>query len=467
VRERVGDLAVSVAAFVGEGRRSDAVYRDFFGNAYVLRNQLDPTNVNVAISWRGLSLRFLGDWMHTTAQDGLARSEPAPVATDFDDQLAELKYAWKPRADLTITPRLAYKRQQPWRVVDPGATSFYEKTAERYTGSLTVEWKPTAQIDLLAGAEAFASRAQLDDTTHLGDGLQRPLAAGDHDAFETEAAFAQLLLDHRIVNLSVGARVEHNSRFGSVLLPRIGVTRAFGPLYVKLLAAQAFRAPGHEPFSLNLELRPEETTTYEVEVGDRLGDHVFASANLFDISISDPFVYDYDPSAGLERYRNFAQAGSRGVEAALRVQYPTVRGGLSWSFYDAGGRNQVALYAVPGHDEITSGFPAHKIVADATVRIADKLDLSPSLIVLGPTYGPIGRDGAGALQLGREDTTVLVDAFLVRHDLAVPGLEVGVGVDDLLDQGVRYLDRSAIAHAPLPGPTREYMLRVGYRYDLD
>jgi outer membrane cobalamin receptor len=467
VRQHLGELRVSIDAFLGEARRSDATYADFFGHAYRLPNQLDPTIVDVGLAFRGARLHLLGDWMHTTSQDALAASAPAPVETDFDNQYAELTYAWKPVADLTVTPRLAYKRQRPWRVTDPAAASFYEKTAERYTGSLTVQWQARSHVQLLVGAEAFTSRAQLDDTTHTGAGLQQPLAGGDRDEFSTQSGFAQLLVDHRIADLSLGVRVEHNSRFGSVVLPRIGVTRAFGRLYAKALVSQAFRAPGHEPFSLNLALRPEKTTTYEIEAGYRVGDHVLISANLFDLTIRDPFVYDFDPAAGTERYFNFAQTGSRGLEASLRVEYPRARGELTWSFYDAAGRNQVALYAVPGRDDITSGFPAHKVVATGGFRVAHQLELSPTAILLGPVSGPTARAADGTVVFGREGATLLIDLFLQRTDLAVPGLDLGVGVDDLLDQGVVYLDRSAIAHAPLPGPTREYLLRATYRRDLD
>jgi outer membrane receptor for ferrienterochelin and colicins len=466
LRQRLGEVAISVAAFLGEGRRSDATYRDFFGNAYRLPNQQDPALINVAVGYRGLSLRLIGDWMHTTSRDGLAVSEPAAVSTDFESQLAELTYTWHLGDGLTLTPRLAYKRQRPWRVTDDTASSFYEKTAERTTAALTLGWALPPHVELLAGAEVFTSEARLDDTARVGVGLQRPLAGGDTDEFSTVSGFAQVLVDHPIANLSLGARVEHNSRFGTVLLPRIGVTRRFGRFHAKLLVSQAFRAPGHEPFSLNVDLRPEKTTTYEVEAGYRVGAHVLASANLYDLTINDPFVYDFDPSAGTERYFNFARTGSRGFEAAVRAQYPDVRGELTWSFYDAAGRNQVALYAVPGDEHVTSGFPAHKVTASATVRIADDLELSPTVILLGPRVGPAAVDAGGAVVFGRQDATLLVDLFLVRHDLAVPGLELGVGVADLLDQGIVYPDRSAIAHAPLPGPTREYLLRVTYRHDL-
>ncbi len=467
-RDRVAGVDVGVSASLGEGRRSDGYYRDFFGGAYRLPNRVDPAMLDVGLGWHGLEVRGLGHWLRTSSQDAVNVSEPAPVDTDFASYFLDARYAWRLTDTVTLTPRATFKRQQPWQVRDLAAITYYRKTAARYTGSVTLDWAVREHLDVLAGAEAFTSRARLVDTANTGVGFQQPLAEGDHDSFSTLTAYSQVLLDHRWANLSLGARLEWNSRFGAVMVPRIGVTRGLGRLHTKLLLSQAFRAPGHEPYSLNVDLRPEKTTTYELEVGYQLGEHVFAGANLFDITTRDPFVYDFDPLVGAERYLNFPRTGSRGVEAVVRAQHERGRAQLTGSYYDASGKNQVALYAVPGQDDVTSGFPAWKLTLSGSARVAEHLSLSPSVVVLGPVWGPVGVEGsADDLTFGEQDATLLLGIYALRRDLAVPGLDLGIGVADLLDQGVRYVERSAIAHAPLPGPTREYMLHVSYRRPLD
>lgn len=462
-----GGVRIGVAASIGEGRRSDAEYRDFFGSAYPLPNRIDPSMIDVGLAWRELDLRLIGHWFDTTSRDAGARSEPAAVPTDFHGAFAALSYAWHVAPRITVTPRLAYKRQRPWKVTDLAASTYYQKTSERYLASTHVDWEPSERVAILGGAEVFVSRARLDDRTNVGVGFQEPLAEGDRDQFTTASGFGQAIVRHRWATLSLGLRLEWNDRFGAVILPRLGLTRVFGRAHLKLLASQAFRAPGHEPYSLNLDLRPERTTAFEIEGGYQLGDHAHLGLNVFDVTIRDPFVYDFDEAAGRERYVNFPKTGSRGVEAVMRIQHTRARGELAAAFFDTGGRNQVDLYAVPGRDDVTSGFPAYTVSAHGRVGIADHLVLGPSAIYIGPVWGPMGLDGAGDVVFGVEDPALLLGVFATRSDLAVRGLDIGLGVHDLLDRGVQFVERSNIAHAPLPGPTREYALHVEYRRELE
>ncbi len=459
-------VELGVAAVLGEGRRSDEFYEDFFGNRYRLPNRLDPALVTVGIGAGRFDLHLMVDWLRTTSRDALTVSEPQAVRTDFFGVFVDTRYRWQLTRQITLTPRLSYKRQKPWWVTARDAITYYDKTAERYGGGLTLDWAVRDAVELLVGAEAWTNRARLDDTASAGTGLQQPFGTSNTHHFATLVGYAQLLGEHRWANLSAGVRLEWNSRFGAVVVPRVGVTRAFEHAHVKLLLSQAFRAPGHEPLGLNPRLAPETTTTFELEAGYKIGEYLFVGANAFDITIRDPFVYALDPATMAEGYFNFSKNGSRGAEGTLRVQHPRGRATMTWSFYDTSGKNEVESYRVPGRDDILSGLAAHKVTLDGTVRVTDQLTLSPSAVFIGSVFGPTSYDAAtDELLFGREPPTLLLNLFALRTDLAVPGLDVGIGVHDLLDQGIRFLD-GTIAHAPLPGPTREYILHTTYRRDL-
>ena len=71
-------------------------------------------------------------------------------------------------------------------------------------------------------------------------------------------------------------------------------------------------------------------------------------------------------------------------------------------------------------------------------------------------------DGAGNLALGRIGAQTTLDLFAAWADLGTPGLEVGIGVRDLLDEGSLLAQPYPGGHAPLPGGGREAMIRVRY-----
>lgn len=462
VFKSAGDLAVTFAAFVGQGQRSGALYRDLYGNEYRLTDsaRLDPLMLNFGATYKGLSVRLIAEDYRTTTRDAFDQSLNAPVDMAFRGLNFELKYAWAAADRLTVTPRFSYKRHRPWRITDlvVGRSLYYDKTAERWLAGTVLDYALGNRLTLMGGIEAFHDRAWLNDETNVGVGLQRPVAA----PYWTYAAFAQVLAQHWLANASLGARYEYNSRFGGALVPRAGLTRAFGRFNAKLLFSQAFRAPGHENFALNPDVEPERTTVWEMESTYRIGDHVSVGANLFDLTIRDPIVYLVDPTSGAESYVNAGRTGTRGVEAECRLKVSWGYAALRYSFYDSTGKNEVAAYAVPGRDDVLRAFPKHKVTLDGSALLWQHLVLSPSAVWLGTRYGTLDVGADGRPRVGAEGPTLLLNFFAAYQNLLVEGLELGAGVYNLLDQSLRFLQPHDSRHAPLPGPTREWVARLTF-----
>ena len=57
---------------------------------------------------------------------------------------------------------------------------------------------------------------------------------------------------------------------------------------------------------------------------------------------------------------------------------------------------------------------------------------------------------------------ILANIFLRYGDLFIKGLDLGVGVYDLFDQQVKYIQPYNSFHAPLPGPSREFIVKLSY-----
>jgi len=58
----------------------------------------------------------------------------------------------------------------------------------------------------------------------------------------------------------------------------------------------------------------------------------------------------------------------------------------------------------------------------------------------------------------------MLNLFASYDDLLAPGLVLSLGVHDLLDSGYDFVQPYAGGHAPLPGPAREWVLRLGYEF---
>jgi outer membrane receptor protein involved in Fe transport len=208
------------------------------------------------------------------------------------------------------------------------------------------------------------------------------------------------------------------------------------------------------------DIRPERTTVYEAELGWQPLDGVSLVANVFDLTVKKPLVYSF---AGLDAYTNEGRTGSRGVEAELQLRHRRSSATLSYAFYSASGKNRVPEYAVAGDRTLLAGFAGHKLIATARVRPTRHVVLSPTITWLSERAFFDGTEAAGDPAAGRIGSRTYVDLFASWQDVGgARGLEVGVGVRDLLDEGSVYVQPYPGGHAPLPGNGREVWVRARY-----
>ena len=458
---------LTAAGVVGLGRAySSGTYTDFAGDSYAMSQSAsrDPLFAKLAFGFRGLRVDAIYDDYTMTIRDGVGPVTPG-VRQRFRSYHLGARYNIKLRDDMTLTPYFGLIHQTPWQITDTSSELFYDKTVSRYTFGTSLSYDASEHLNILGGVEAFADRAHLGATELVG--LQTMFGDSTEVAYDTIATYGQVLVNHEIANLTVGARLEHHSAVGSSLVPRVALTRVFGRLHAKLLAAQAFRAPGVENINLSGgSLAPEKTTVFEGEVGYELTQHMYLALNAYDITIKKPIVYDFDQAAMTEGYMNGDHTGTRGIEVDYRVKYPRGYANLNYSYYSSAGKNTVDAYAVPGHDEALLAFPSHKVAMTTRLDLYKGLAFTPSAVIYGPRYGYLTGDVDGTPMIGREPTTALVNLYARYSNLLTKGLEVGAGVFDVADQHVRYLQPYNGGHAPLPGPGREFVLRVSYEKKL-
>ncbi len=464
--EELGGLELSASGFLGQSRLSGSTYTDFGGASFLMRDNsgAEPAYLNLNAAWRGLELSFVYDGYKTLDRTGFGEAFGKPVRLGFPGYYLGARYELALGEHLTLTPRVRYKHQSPWNMVDSDPlardAAYYKKTFERLDASLALAWKPLEGLDLAGGVQG-----QLDRATVHGElvGTNQPFSKGREVSYRNLALFLQGVWQNPIVDVTAGARYERHSAVGDSFVPRIGLTRQLGDLHLKALMSDAFKAPGVENISLNPEIRPEKTRVYEIEAGYLFGESVYAAVNLFDMTIDGPIVYSMDLATGEENYVNYNHAGVNGAEAVLRYEHPRVSAALAYAYYRARD-NEVPVYAVPGEPTTLLGFARHKLAVSGRVEALRRLFVAPSLVFLSGRHGYTATGMGSAPQLERTASTWLVDLFVSYRPTTFGGLELGAGVYNLLGQRSLYLQPYDGGHAPIPSMGREIALRVAYEH---
>jgi outer membrane receptor for ferrienterochelin and colicin len=462
----LGGLELSVAAFSGKGSRSDGVYRDQAGGEFNMAGQspMRALFLNVGARLGDFELRFIMSSMDMETRDGFDAVTEELVPMQFITYLAQVTQTIRLTDMLTLTPKLRYKRQQPWRLLDKTFSVVLDKTVERSGATLDVELEPLEELVFLVGADTFIDRGEINDPELPG--FETPSGEQRQVSHLNLAVYGQVTWDTPIVDLALGARYEAHSQFGASFVPRIALTRAIDRFHVKALASSAFRAPSIENITLNPEIVPERTTTFELEAGYLFTDELFIAANVFDISIYHPIVYAYDAATDREGYFNFERTGTRGAELDIRLGLPRVSANLTYSFYTAAGKNEVQLYQVPGSSTLLLGAAAHKLTLATRVELTRDLSFNPSAVVLSARKGLFGRDANENPVVGTINPQVFVNVFVSYRNLLIEGLDVGVGVFDLFDERQQFVQPYDGAHAPLPGASREVFMTLSIEEPL-
>jgi outer membrane cobalamin receptor len=456
-----GGVRFGATASVGTGAASDRTYVGYAGDRLDLAgaSEIRPATVTARLAWRALEVRALFDDYRVDARDAYGDVVARDLTARWRTAAVDARSSFDLGGNVTVTPRLTYRWEQPWQARDASLPeTYYDVTNERLTGRVSATWDSLWGPSLVAGAEAFVERGRVND---FSNGLLSYGEAGESSV--TNRSVAGVLeagLDTSLANLLAGARLERHSEFGTSFVPRFAATRLFGPLHAKLLASGAYRAPSIENVNYQATaIRPERTWVFEGELGWQASDSIYAVANVFDLTVEKTIVFSFD---GSDVYTNEGRTGSRGAEVEVQVRRGPHTGSLSYAYYDARDKNRVPAYEVAGDRARLVGFAGHKAVAAATLRPTHHLVLSPAVVFLSERAAYSGAEAPGEAAAGRVGARTYLDLFAAWRDLGARGLELGVGLRDALDEGAVFVQPYPGGHAPLPGSGREVWLRLRY-----
>jgi outer membrane cobalamin receptor len=481
--KKFGDVSLTASAFVGQANRGDGVIFSEDGEQLeMLDNQvLLPLRFDLGAQWEGLKARVFYDRYNSMSWVAYGGTVTKPLPNNFISFGADVSYDVKLTEKLTLTPRVSYLRQTPWQFNDPSTLDedspnyglFFDKTASRALGSLVLSGDVLPNLFVTVGTEVFFDNAVASPLTPKNALFEREfdangniLRASPMVSYNNIGGYVQGLWTNDIVNVNAGVRVDKYSAVPIAAVPWIGLTKIVGDFNAKLLFGQNFRAPTIENIRINSGIKPEITTALELQLGYQISYNMLISANIFTVSIADPIVFT--TIDGAETYFNYPRTGSNGFELEYSVKDFWGFLNLNYSYY-AASNNQVQEYVVADDDQTLLAFARHKVTLNASFRfLSDNLTINPSATFLSERFGFAGFDDDGTAKFQRFDPAFLLNTFVHwRSAFSVPGLEIGVGVYDILNARYTFIQPYNANNPPLPGPSREITARFSYTLAWD
>ena len=475
VGDKIKDFEYSISQSVSQGNKTDYVMYNAdttwnYKNGYSgTRNQM----LNINMKYKGLKTTFIIDNYNTSLF-----KDSTGITTSFKHISGDIRYDIKLlRDNLTITPRFNFQKSTPWFV-----NKAANKTVEKYTGGVIAKYDLNKNINLIAGSEFMIAEGRyFQPTDTFFKFNEKPVID-----FYNQAYYVQGLIKAKYFNLTVGGRYDNigSIRGDSGMLrytplfssfaPRIGITKVIHDFHFKFLMSKAFRSPSIGNMAANRTIRPENTYIQELEIGYKISKKIFITGNFFNQRIVDPIVYDNRYSTTW--YDNSIPMGTMGTEFEFRYRSARWYASANYSFYAPGNlsffkgefvrfdKPVTNLYSMgtPGKEFL--GMPQHKIAINQCINFFNnKLTVNNSLIYSSRQYA-WSYNPDGLYQLYQFYSSWMWNIYAEYQDLFINGLNVGVGVFDILNKGPFYAQPYLGHISPLPGPTREFTIRIIYNF---
>lgn len=450
--------AWDLSLFKGKGTVSDGPFESLDGD-YSVDNladvtKADPLNISAGVRLGGLSVRALYDEFETS--DPISFSEHKNFYSD-------VRYQARVNDNLTVTPSFRYYNQIPWSF---GTKEPFEydlrARAERMWGQVEVSYDISRKVNLHFGTLYFADKGTDLLTGDYFDG-------GKSFRMNNYAGFVQGLVKHRLANATVGFRYERNNAYGSAFVPRLALTKKIENFHFKALYSRAFRAPSilNVYEALTGDIKPEKSDALELELGYQFTPAMLFSLNAFSLTTNDVIIYGSEGEGDTfdEWYENYAKSGTRGLELVYSVRKTSWYLNASYAYNQAIDDNTVEKYTVPQTSKLYVGFPASRLTVNANVKVLEKLNANASIIYSSKRYGYDAINALDEPVVNALSAYTLVNLFL-NYRQVLPGFTLGAGVFDLLNQRPAIPQAYNGDYAPIPGRSREYIVKLSYQIDF-
>jgi outer membrane receptor for ferrienterochelin and colicin len=462
VSRKNDNVSWDASFYRGKGIVSDQKnYQDLYKDSTVQNlaktTIADPMNLNFGLRYKGLSARAMYDYYKT--------SDPF-LYIFFKNFSADVKYSLKVNPKLTVVPQVKYYHQIPWSWGDrKSEESFFKIKAERLYGQVEMIYDISRKVNVNFGGIYFEDKGTdlLTDSAFHGNKTMM---------LQNFAFFGQGLIKHRLVNATIGFRYEKNNRYGAAFVPRIALTKKIENFHFKILYSQAFRAPSIQNINKELvagKIKPEKSDVAEVELGYQFTPEMLFTINAFSITTKKILIYGSQGIAGVdfsEWYTNATKSGSRGFEVIYSIRKKVFYANLTYSFSSAiKVDSTLQTYTVSQTSRQYTGMMMNKVTLNTNFNITKNITFNPTFIYGGKRYAYTTLDVNGDPASNKLNPYLLVNGYL-NYKNVVPGLTVGAGVYDILNQRPAIPQAYNGGYAPVPIRSREFVVKAYYQINF-
>jgi hypothetical protein len=501
IGQKFKDLDVSLNGYYSIANKTNKTYQlpDTMVSYSDGSSKTENENINLKIRYKKLQSTMIYDNYQTGYYNYVINQSSSIYHTNhqFNTFIYDLRYDFQPLRKLTITPRFNYKYGQPWV-----SESFPSKRSiKQITASILAKYDMNDQVKLLAGTEYILTEGHL-------YGINNPVFLFNQSPYVntyTQGYFFQATAHTDLFNITLGGRYDifgivrdlempiHYTPFYNAFAPRIAITKVYDKFHYKVLVSKAFRSPsvGMLNFihiasdSIKYIRAPENTYIQEIEMGYKFNKKMFLTCNLFNVNIYHPLVFVNGS------YYNYKQIGTMGAELEFRYRVEKGFLTLNYSYYHSGsfiffrskdgvGKQKFVYYdtaEVYAYQRINSkqqllGFANHKVTLNSCYYITKHISLSNSLIFTSGSAALIpyiAYDSTGneiiLSQIKKLKPCLLWNVFAEYTDL-MPGLNLGLGIYNLFDSRINYVQPYMGGSSPFPGPGREFTIRLTYDFSF-
>ncbi|MCW3805452.1 TonB-dependent receptor plug domain-containing protein [Plebeiibacterium marinum] len=468
--QKVNNTTYSIHAGFGIGDRSAGSFTNTWEQTANMENECTETR-NSFVNFQLSSGNFHGSLAYDNYNPKAYMDYnddviETVVDNKFTSFLSDLKYDLKVSDKLTLTPQVLYKNQLPWHVETEDW--YYKRNYSQLETKLMATWNITNATNIIAAVGNKYEKANIseDEINTMGEDA---IFINDKDEIDMNTTYglAQINYSGKFGSLFGGFRVEDHSKIGRAFAPRLGYTKVFDKFHFKTLFNKAFRTPSIENYNLNPDISEEKTTVYEVEIGYKLTDNIFATANLYHITIDDAIIYAYDVASQEEFYTNSSSTGSYGFETEVVAMYTKWDVRLSYSHYRSNNDNPTYKVILPTGEkkELMQGMPAHMLHITPSVKLSPKFVATVNASIYSEKYGFI----TGEEEMEKADAYTLLDCTFLGKDLLAKNLDLSLSFKNIFNTSYEYLQPYAEVdntQGPFPGAPFEVMMSVKYRLPI-
>jgi len=295
---------------------------------------------------------------------------------------AYIKHQFNISSVLNIQSKVVYRSSTVYDntvayVTDTSQVGYY-RPSYSLRGETIAFYKPIEILKVIGGA-LFESEWLSDDfsITRSSSSTEKPNAPAQPNSSRNDLLSLFLQTELSItnsINLFTGARYDHSSFYGDVVIPRLGIVYNNSGLSLKALYSEAFRAPKPWDYTSglgNLNLNPEKMRSLEIALGYYFSNNTLLRLSFYNNKLHD--IITQENVGNNYRWINGEVVKVQGLEVSSKIRYKVLDIYFNYTYN----------FPIDNENNFIPEISKHTANLDIGVEVTEDLKLSTRCNYLG------------------------------------------------------------------------------------